>query len=588
MISGGSENSLVLWQMDTAKRDYLPHLAGSVENIVVSSDGSSYVVHLDDNSTMILSTAEMRPIAYVSGIQSAVTESETPKDLLVKRVWGVAEQVQRPIPAAIRATDPSRLHVCVGNGRQATMSGALSAPLLQTVDLESFSSVSRQALARTQPTDLNLTHKGHTIDEPLVTHVSFSGDGKWLASVDDWQPPLRDIEHVTVDQREQFVRERREIYLKFWEVEEGTDSVALVSRVNGPHSTGTANPVLDLASDSSSTCFATIGGDSIVRLWRPRTKLLNGQPVKGSGGKEISTWVCTDTIALGESVGSSALVESTSVKPTTTQGKIAFSEDGSTILVAFGSAETGTIYVIDAAAGTVVKVLENLWDGRLHSVQMLSQYVIVLSKELRVYDIVSDELRYGIAVPQLPSAQEMLQLAVDKTSGHFAVTLPTRNSSSIGIFHPSEPEPVLVRHTTQRIVSISATPDASGFIALDDAAQIWTITEGSDPSAIVTAQPLQDLNLDGPSQTENGIELNGDDTMMDDEDEDEDAEDEEMEAEDDDDEMDVDDTFPVSVISQQSLSDIFDATPAFAAPSIEDMFYKVTGLLATKPLSASD
>ena len=48
-----------------------------------------------------------------------------------------------------------------------------------------------------------------------------------------------------------------------------------------------------------------------------------------------------------------------------------------------------------------------------------------------------------------------------------------------------------------------------------------------------------------------------------------------------------DDDVHHSVINQQHLADIFDAAPAFAAPPIEDMFYKVTGLLATKPLSAS-
>lgn len=581
MISGGSENSLVIWQMDTAKRDYLPHLSGSIENLVVSADGSSYVVHLDDNSTMILSTAEMRPTAYVSGIQSAVTESEAPKDLLVKRVWGITEEVNRPIPAAIRATDPSRLHVCVGNGRQATMSGALSAPLLQTVDLESFSSVSRQALARTQPTDMALNNKGYTVDEPLVTHVSFSGDGRWLASVDDWRPPTRDIEHVTADQREQFLRERREIYLKFWEVQEGSGAVGLVSRVNGPHSTNVTHPVLDLATDAASNCFATIGGDGVVRVWRPRTKLQNGQAVKGPNGNEQVTWACSDAIALGEGLGANALVDPTSIAADTVQGRIAFSEDGSTILAAFGSLESGTIHIIDASTGTVVKTLEGMWDGRLHSLQMLSQYIISLSKDLRVYDIVSDELRYGIAVPQSPASPELLQLVVDRSSGHFAVTLPTGQTSSIGIFSPATADPVLVRHTPNRVISVAATPDATGFIALDDAAQVWTITEGSDPSSIATAQPLQDLNLEGVNGTENG-----DDTFMA-VDEDEEDEQEQVEAQSDD-EMDVDDAVPTSVVSQQSLADIFDASPAFAAPSIEDMFYKVTSLLATKPLSKTE
>src|SRR6478609_4538449 len=110
MISGGSENALVLWQLDTGKKDFLPHLAASVENITVSANGSSYAVHLDDNSVMVLSTAEMKPTAYIAGIQSAAINVSTPKDQLVQRVWTTPTHIQRPIPAVINPKDQSRLH----------------------------------------------------------------------------------------------------------------------------------------------------------------------------------------------------------------------------------------------------------------------------------------------------------------------------------------------------------------------------------------------------------------------------------------------------------------------------------------------
>lgn len=583
MISGGSENTLVLWQMDTSKKDFLPHLSGSVENIVVSSDGASYVVHLDDNSTMIISTSELKPSAYVAGIQSAAADFQTPKDQLVKRVWEIQQHVRQRIPAAIRSNAPSRLHVCVGTGRQSTISGRFSAPLLQAFDLETFTSISKQALARTQPTDVNITNKGHVIDEPLVTHVEFSGDGKWLASVDDWQPAARDIDSVSPELREQFIRERREVYLKFWEVQDNDEPVALVSRVNGPHATSSSEPVLDLASDPSSTCFATIGGDGLVRLWRPRTRQTNGIVSKGATGKDTVSWACAQVIPVGEGYGAGALVDKTA--SSTPQGKITYSEDGSTIFAAFGFSDLGSVYVIDAASGKVVRILEGLWEGKLHAIRTLSPFVVVLSDILHVYDIVSDELRYGIVVPQVPNMEDLLQLAVDHASGHFAVTLPIGDISSIGIFSPEDPEPLMVRSTPHRIVSLTTAPGTSGFLALDDAAQIWTVTEGSDPSSIVTAQPLQDIHLDGAVDdgAANGdvaAAAEDDDLMASD---DEEAAEDEAAADD----MDLDlDDVPTSVISQQSLADIFNAAPAFAGPSVEDMFYKVTGLLGTKPLSS--
>ncbi|KAG7133810.1 hypothetical protein HYQ46_009219 [Verticillium longisporum] len=51
-------------------------------------------------------------------------------------------------------------------------------------------------------------------------------------------------------------------------------------------------------------------------------------------------------------------------------------------------------------------------------------------------------------------------------------------------------------------------------------------------------------------------------------------------------ELDDDETH-TAIVSRQKLAELFDAAPAFAMPSIEDMFYKVTGLLTTKPLAST-
>ncbi|KAG5949948.1 hypothetical protein E4U53_005617 [Claviceps sorghi] len=593
-ISGGSENVLVVWQVDTSKKDFLPHLSGSVENIVVSATGSSYVLHMDDNSAMVLSTAEMKPTAYVAGIQSAAVDSSEPKDLLVRRVWDTPEHVRRPVPAAFRPTDPTRLHVCVGNGRQATMSGDFSAPLLQSFDLASFTSISKQALARTQPTDVNLTNKGYVIDEPLVTNIAFSGNGRWLASIDEWRPTARDVENTSSDLREQFMRERHEIYLKFWEVRNDGESLALVSRINAPHATKHPERILGLASDPTSSSFATIGADGVARIWRPRARLDNGVAVKDEQGKDAFSWNCAQAIAVGNGTtinDGTDLAEPTR-SPIEVQGSVTFSNDGSTLFVAFGAGDAGVVFAIDVASGRVVKTLGGLWNGKLQSICALSSYIVVLSDDLRVYDVVGDELRYGIAMPKISGVSDLLQLAVDHVSRHFAVTLPTGGVSSIGVFDPENPEPLLVRTTPHRIVSLISAPTTSGFIALDDAAQVWVVAQGSDPSSLATVQPLQDLQLDdAPASVETPKKtdevLLGDDDIMDVGSEDElergnatDG-DVDMAADGDDDD---DDDFNIQVIPQQMLTEVFDAAPAYAASSIEDMFYKVTGMLATKPL----
>ncbi|GKT64501.1 sporulation protein [Colletotrichum tofieldiae] len=584
MISGGSENVLVLWQMDTGKMDHLPHLSGSIENIVVSPTGASYALHLDDNSAMVLSTSEMKPSTYISGIQSAARFTSTPKDLLVKRVWSVSDEVRHPVPAALNPAEPSRLYVCTGTGQQAMLAGELqSAPLLQSFDMESFRSISKQALARTQPTDVNITSKGNPISEPRITHVAFSQDGQWLATVDDWQPPKRDLEKVAPEAREQFVRERREVYLKFWSATAGDENFALSSRINSPHVTSRPETVLALAADHTTNRFATLGDDGMARIWQSRTRQQDGLTSKDTAGEALHSWSCSLAVGLGSNVGADALAiagEATSER----SGSLCFSEDGSTLFVAFGSSNDGAVYVIDTKSGEIRLTLENLWKGHIRRLQVLSPYIITLSDDLRVYDVVADELQYGIQLPSGRNAaavKEFSHLTIDRKSRTFAVVVPGGQASQLAVFKPEEPELLCVRRIPHRITSLVSTGSSSGFVAVDDAAQLWTIAEATDPASVVLSRPLEDMQLDGEPVAADAIL---DDAIEDDEMA-SDNEQEEAAANGDEMDLDDDDAQP-AVINRQKLAELFDAAPAFAMPSVEDMFYKVTGLLATKPLGS--
>ncbi|KAK1625017.1 WD domain-containing protein [Colletotrichum phormii] len=584
MISGGSENVLVLWQMDTGRKDFLPHLSGSIENIVVSPTGASYAVHLDDNSAMVLSTSEMKPSTYISGIQSAARFTSTPKDLLVKRLWSVSDEVRHPVPAALNPAEPSRLYVCTGTGQQSMLAGEIqSAPLLQSFDMESFRSVSKQALARTQPTDVNITSKGNPISEPRITHVAFSQDGRWLATVDDWQPPKRDLEKVAPEAREQFVRERREIYLKFWSATAGEEHFALSSRINSPHVTSRPETVLALAADHTTNRFATLGDDGMARIWQSKTRQQDGIASKDNAGEALHSWSCSVTVGLGGNVGADALTttgESTGER----SGSLCFSEDGSTLFVAFGHSDDGGIYVIDTKTGEIRSTQENLWKGHIRRLQVLSPYIITLSDDLRVFDVVADELQYGIQLPSGRNAtavKEFSHLAIDRKSRTFAVVVPGGQASQLAVFKPEEPALLCVRRIPHRITSLVSTGSSSGFVAVDDAAQLWTVAEASDPAAVALSRPLEDMQLDGEPVADDAIlddAIEDEEMASDNEEEIEAVNGEEMD-------LDDDDAQP-AVINRQKLAELFDAAPAFAMPSVEDMFYKVTGLLATKPLGS--
>ncbi|KAL2755054.1 hypothetical protein ACRALDRAFT_1077183 [Sodiomyces alcalophilus JCM 7366] len=590
MISGGSENALVLWQVDTAKQNLLPHLPGSIENVTVSPSGSSYAVHLDDNSAMVISTSELKPTTYVSGIQSAARYTTRPKDFVVTRLSEVSREVRKPIPAALNPLDASRFYVCVGTGQQSAMAGyQQSAPILQSFDLSLFRGITKQALARTQPTDVNITTDGHAISEPAITHLAFSSDGNWLATIDDWKPPARDIEKVAADAQEHFIQERREVYLKFWTVSPDDNSLALSSRVNSPHSTTRPETVFALAADPKSPRFATLGDDGLVRIWHCKTRQRDGLTSTDAKGETLHSWTCASTTALGSNVGADIVATLDGPPPHGRSGSLSFSEDGSTLFVAFGSRGDGTVFVVDTHSGQVRTTLENLWRGDVRHLRVISPYIITLSDDLRVYDVVADELQYGIKLPRQEEALAstgFAHLEVDRRSRTFALVAPGKEGSQIAILRPEDPRALFMESIPHKITSLVSSQSSSGFVALDDAAQLWSVTESSDQSAVSLSMPLEDLGLDKVSADQTGAVQSQQDGGEEEEEEGA-SDDEGVPAGDAMDVDDGDDDTHAAVVSRQRLAELFDAAPAFAMPSIVDMFYKVTGLISAKPLATT-
>ena len=586
-----------MWQLDTERPDFLPHLSASIENIVVSPQGASYAVHLDDNSTMVLSTAEMQPTVYVSGIQSLAFNDQRAKDSLVRRVGQNFEGLTSPLTAIQNPVDPSQMLLCVGNGHQATVAdGTQSTPLLQVFNLSSFHNVAKQAIARTNPADVNITSQGYPIVEPRVTQLAFSHDGKWLASVDEWEIPERDAE-VLVDGSKTVsdIRdERREVYLKFWEI--GSDanslpSLQLVSRVNDSHQTNFPETIFDLAADPVAWRFATVGGDRKVRLWTSRVRQRDGLVATDQGGQILRSWTCTQIVSLGDIQrhphelaeelfdGQSRGLQS---------GALTFSEDGSLLIVALGG-HSNAIYIIDAQTGVILDKLHDLFKGQVRAVKALGSCIITLSEDLTVYDLVADELRYGVDLADISGVSlPLAHVAVNTISQTFALSVAVREdgkeklkrgaSSAFAIFSLDSRQPQIENTIPHVITSLPPATASSGFVFVDSAAQLWSVSEGPETASV--AQPLADVHLDNEADESASVQptataldlVNGED----------DAEsDEEMgdARQGEDEEMEDYDVHP-SVIAPQQLDNIYGSAPAWAMPPVEDLFYQVTALLS--------
>ncbi|KKA29597.1 hypothetical protein TD95_005276 [Thielaviopsis punctulata] len=589
LVSGGSEHTLVLWQLDTNKQSFLPHLTGIIENIVISASGTAYAVHLDDNSVMVLSSAELVPTTYISGIQSAVYTSNTLKDHLIPRIGENYKFDDIDVVSALSPSSPDKLYICVGDGLQATRNG--SKPYLQTVDLSSMRSIGKQAIARSSLTVNNATPAGGVIVDPEVKHMAFSSDGKWLATVDEWVPPSNSQTDLGNGEDDSELRHgRREVFLKIWDAEapegENADaSFALVSRINSPHETSNPEGVLDLASDPLNARFATLGRDGVVHIWKARPRQRDGLAVTDDRGKELHTWVCELSVTVNHRQSTLALH---GIDWARIEGRLSFSDDGSCLVAAFGAGDQGSIYVIDAHTGEVRYAWDDLWRGSLHGLQLLGPYVIVLSHDLRVFDMVSDSLLYGLPLTKttnLDSATGAANLAIDRVSRHFAVSFRHAAGSELLVFSPESMEPLLSHHFDSRIASLSASvePHTSGFLVLDDEAQVFTVYQPSNDAALVVARSLDDMQLDVTEEEPVSL-VNGEILDVSDDEEEIEAETagNAMEIDGDDEETSA---HPV-VISHHQLADIFDAAPAYAMAPMEDIFRKVASLLANKPAAA--
>ena len=214
----------MLWQLETGHRQYLPHLGAAIESIVVSPFGSSYGVRLSDNSAMVLSTSELRPTFSIAGIQiPALQQARLPLPF-VPTVTAAAQKKSTlqnfRFPACTSFSSPGRLLLAVPPAilKQNLSTTPLNASYLQTFDVGAAHQVSRQALTRTKVTTLNMGPESNILEEPNVTHIQTSSDGQWLASVDRWMPPKRDLDRFAFDQEKllEEINYSDEIYIRFW------------------------------------------------------------------------------------------------------------------------------------------------------------------------------------------------------------------------------------------------------------------------------------------------------------------------------------------------------------------------------------
>ncbi|KAI9728528.1 MAG: hypothetical protein M1834_007666 [Cirrosporium novae-zelandiae] len=529
IISGGFESVIVLWQLATGHKQFLPHLLAPIENLKVSPSGSSYILRLGDNSAMILSTSELKPTAHVPGICPRVPSTRSKTIDQIKRVINApTSAVDSKTPCAINPSSPTQILLATPDPTDISMSSLTS---LQTVDLTTCSHLSRQALTRTNVTNFNIGPSQIRLSEPSVQHMQLTSDGKWLATTEEWMPSLHDIEPLGFNPADVLINQRRrkEVILRFWTADTASANAtwALTNRVDSPHPTSRSDTtipasIITLASNPSYPEFATLGEDLILRLWTPKQRIRSGLPVRGPQGQVLMNWQCRSSIPFDMAALARDIV---SPFP---KACVAYSADGSTIAVALACPESnanGTVHFIDTRIGNIRFSRTGLYQGIALHLGLLNRYLIVLSdSNLSVWDIVSEELSWGLNINSVYSVVQQIKeknggdnesitaetiiLTTNFHGNTFAVALPYTHASlttfksgtsqAVAIFSPTSSTPQTIKTFHRPISALLASPNEDSYVIVSNSAEIYTLA----PNAVARKKTIRQLPSPPASEAE--------------------------------------------------------------------------------------
>ncbi|KAF2663735.1 WD40 repeat-like protein [Microthyrium microscopicum] len=581
IISGGQETVLCLWQLNTGHRQDLPNLTSDIEGLAVSPAGSSYGIRFADNTVMILSTTELAAKAVFTGLQTKAYENIEP--------W--SKPSLSPVTTHCLAPDhlllavPQRQNRLKNQPRQA-------APFLQTYDISANRSVSRQALARNNVVGfIQKKASAPQISEADVVHMQTSSDGHWLATAEEWEPPMQDISYLTGRSSGSNYAEsarikweaklRRESFIKFWKWNQRDKQWELDTRIDSPHKAHfdhSASRVLDIASDPCSTGFSTVGEDGLVRIWNPKTHLPNGRIVRGARSKGTTTWTASQTIDIAKVAPLDEQESDRQFHGLPKFAKIAYSNDGSVLAVALDHPH-GVVHFLDAETGRLQNSHPLMFSHGLLGMQFLDRYLITLSSQLRVWDVVLNRLVFGYDLAKIqtsvPSAIKQLGLlAVYPDHGTFALSCPVQNGSDFAsrilVFNPSNAQPLLSTDNKTVVLALTALVGGQGFVAIDANSEARFIVPptGTTLGLVLPGSASQVTEEGALTQIEEDQEAVVNGTY---ENQGEDGKDNESDFEDD-----------KTVIRSHQLAEIFASAPSYALPPIQDLFHSVARLYIGK------
>ncbi|EEP81316.1 predicted protein [Uncinocarpus reesii 1704] len=579
LISGGLETVLVLWQLDTGRKQFLPHLTSPICTVVVSPSGTSYAVKLADNSIMVLSTSELRPTTSMSSLQLPSNDDmknpET-KGSSSKTIESIRERPIGVLPAVLHPVLSDYLLLAVPSSQTAPSTAkSPTASFLQTFDTRSNQHISRQALARTNVSVLHTGPDGTELTTPDVKFVEISSDGDWLVTVDEWEQYPGSLNILSPLDEPDARQRKREIFLKFWHWHETNREWELVTRVDGPHFSPSSGsmPIRGLVANPQDLSFATVGDDGVVRLWKPEYRSAHSR-TQGEH-RLVKSWRCSQNIPLAGSLSAA-----TSSGPM--HSCLGFSEDGSALAVCWaGPSNSGPslVYIIDPHRGRVAHIREGLYSGIPRGCGFLDRYLVVLSDHLVSLDTVTDQIVFALMLVDRDDTQRFDKytplLSLNHRNQTFAITYPTSQPESsksghklrfqVAVLEPTTPNPLFATRVRNAPRALLSSVKSGDYTVVDSTARILQLSSSNQMARV----PIETSAIDLPLGT--GLEnIFGSRRLL---------------AEASQSKLDGNRT-EVQHGQTRNLADIFDIGPSFALPDVDVLLKDVVEMYSTKSVEA--
>jgi len=269
IYSGGEEAVLVVWQVSTNIKAFVPRLGGAITHIGTSKGSAMLASTTLDNCIHVIDTARLREEWSLRGLfVTAAARGGAGQQWGADSSLGALHSVERFLQSdasfrcAIKIEPTTGLVMCNGYPGELQALELGHRRLRYSHEIAQFTRVSR-------------TEAKTRIYVPSITHFEYAAraGSAYLASVDTRRGEDKE----------------RSISLKFWTHDLSRNAYKLSAQVEHPHGHARVNAVCLHASQQGGAVCITGGSDGSVKLWRA---LPAASPAPDDLAKDAISWMC--------------------------------------------------------------------------------------------------------------------------------------------------------------------------------------------------------------------------------------------------------------------------------------------------------